>query len=565
MDTKTQNIQTNKVLSTPYKHSVNFYESELMLRHFIKKAISKAALESITPNLNYIGKTAANEMDALSMDADKNPPVLKKRDAWGEDVDEIVFHPSYKELVNIAAKCGMFSVKWNPEYQSKFPQDLNKMSFAISTMYAMSEMGVYCPLCMTDGVAVLIDKYCEPEDKDRLLKAIYTLDLEDLKTGAMYLTEKAGGSDVGANLVTATHIEGKYYALNGEKWFCSNANGEITFVLARTNPEIKGTKGLSIFLVEKELENGEKNPMNMIRLKDKLGVKSMASAEIILTNTVGKLVGEEFQGFKIMTQMINLSRVYNSVAALAASRRAQTEAYQFLNSRYTFGKNALQHPLIRKKLEEIGALNTANFYMVWRAVEALDFAEKNENEAQLLRLLTPMSKKWSAEKGVYITRESMELMGGIGFIEDQIMPKLMRDIMVLPIWEGAGNIMTLDMLRASLKTKGLEVMFKEISKAFANETYGDFIHTQSNKLQTYAGKLLQSNDNEFIQTNAPQFFERLTNIFQMSLMVLHLDNESKAWIIPSLNYFTQKIEDDGLQMVEPLSIEETEGLMAWEI
>jgi len=199
-------------------------------------------------------------------------------------------------------------------------------------------------------VAVLIDRFCDENDKKRLLPAIYTTAFSEMKTGAMYLTEKAGGSDVGANIVLAEKIEGKTYSLTGEKWFCSNANGAIAFVLARTNPDKKGTGGLSIFLVEKELPDGTKNPMDIIRLKEKLGVRSMASAEIMLEGTRGKLIGQEFEGFKIMTSMINLSRVYNSVAALSASKRALMEAYQFLTGRNTFGKNAIDHPLIRKKL-----------------------------------------------------------------------------------------------------------------------------------------------------------------------------------------------------------------------
>src|SRR5439155_1761311 len=157
------------------------------------------------------------------------------------------------------------------------------------------------------------------------------------------------------------------------------------------------------------------------RLKDKLGVRSMASAECILTNTVGKLVGKEFEGFKVMVEMITLSRIYNSVGALACARRAMIEAYQFLSFRKTFGKTAVEHALIRTKLTELGSLFAADFYLVWRTVKSLELADSgNEREAQLLRLINPMTKKWSAETGVYIVRESMELMGGLGYIEDNV-------------------------------------------------------------------------------------------------------------------------------------------------
>ncbi len=559
---KTDNHK-NRVLSSDYRKSENFFESDKMLRHHLGVILNKEAKAAIEQRLNWMGNIAANGMDYHSLKADKVPPTLVKRDPWGQDIDHIEFHPSYWLLVEYAVRSGMFAVKWHPDFREKLPDQLNKMSFGISYLYAMAETGIYCPLCMTDGVAVLIDKYCEQADKDRLLSAIYASGIEDLKTGAMYLTEKAGGSDVGANLVTATHLKDDLYLLNGEKWFCSNANGEIAFVLARTNPEIKGTKGLSIFLVEKNLPDGSANPMEMVRLKDKLGVKSMASAEIILTNTVGKLVGEEFKGFKVMTEMINLSRVYNSVAAQAASRRALSEAYQFLKGRETFGKNAMQHPLVRVKLEELGALNVANFYLTWRAVEALDNTQ-DENEQNLLRLLTPMVKRWSADRGVYIARESMELMGGIGYIEDQVMPKLMRDIMVLPIWEGAGNIMVLDMLRACVKSNGLEVMLKEVVSNSKDSAYEELLAKEVQKLSSFAKEVIAMEPEE-MQANAKFFFDRLATVYQMSLMAKNLDQTSEQWILPALNYFEKNIlnSSDDLSKRNVLSQEVVEQLIAW--
>jgi acyl-CoA dehydrogenase len=202
-------------------------------------------------------------------------------------------------------------------------------------------------------------------------------------------------------------------------------------------------------------------------------------------------VGNEFEGFKVMVEMISLSRLYNSVAALGCSRRALIEAYQFLSHRKSFGKTAIEHALIRTKLTELGGLNVANFYLVWKAIELLDKADDgDERQGQLFRMVNPMAKKWSAEMGVYIVRESMELMGGLGYIEDGVMPKLMRDMMVLPIWEGSGNVIILDMLRTLTKTKGFEVMCDEIAGAESkNATYGKFINDELNKLISFSEQL----------------------------------------------------------------------------
>jgi alkylation response protein AidB-like acyl-CoA dehydrogenase len=442
----------NRVLLEGFRTSNNFYRSDLWLQKLWKVVFPGEVLSRLEPLLDGMGAVAATEMDALASAADKNPPELIHRNWYGEDMQEIRFHPAYWKLQDIAVNSGMFRLKWHPETRRFYEGYRHAAGFAIGFFYAMAENGLYCPLCMTDGAALLIEKYGDEEDRNRLLPRVATHDPKAFITGAMFLTEKSGGSDVGANSTTATQTAGRWYKLNGEKWFCSNANADMAFVLARTRPDVPGTRGLSIFLVEPRLPDGSPNPRRMIRLKDKLGVRSMASAEILLTDTLGKLYGEEGEGFKIMADMINLSRLYNAVTAVADMRRALAEAWQFLNYRLTFGKPALSHALMRQKWLQLLYLYLGDLVLVWRTIQAYDRAEQGQSdEARLARLLTPMIKKGTAENSVYIVRECMELIGGMGYIEDGIIPRLMRDCMVLPIWEGAGNIMVLDMLRALRK------------------------------------------------------------------------------------------------------------------
>lgn len=554
----------NNVIPEKYKSSTNFYNSDKILHSYLNNKLSKEAISYMLEKWTLTGERAAQKMDCLSIDADKEGPKLKKRDFFGETIDEIKFHPAYNTLLGYAVDSEMFTVKWKPELRNKFNGESHRLGFSSGYLYAMSESGQYCPLCMTDGVARLIDLYCANEDKARLLPHIYTSNVEDLYTGAMFLTEKSGGSDVGRNIVKASHKEGNLYNLNGEKWFCSNVNAEIIFALARTDENVEGTKGLSIFLIEKTKANGEKNPLPIIRLKDKLGVRSMASAECLLTNTEGKLVGKEFEGFRIMAEMLNLSRLYNSIAALSCSRRALIEAYTFVQQRESFGKKAVEHTLIKDKLNELGSLHVANFYLTWRAIESLDKADNgNEKEAELLRLITPMVKKWSAEKGVYLVRESMELMGGIGYIEDGILPKIMRDVLVLPIWEGAGNIMTLDMLRASFKSNGLKVIFEEIQKtAHINSEFEDTILEFSKKLFE-STKSFESLDRENLELTAKYFFEDLTTLFQLSLVVSEINEKTISWTLPTARFLKQTLQKENQTQV--FTEKEIAGLLAWEI
>jgi acyl-CoA dehydrogenase len=512
--------QRNQVLQPGHRQSKNFFESDQILRAYLLDKLSPDAQAYAMPLLEKLGEQAATVMDALSLTADKNPPQLVKRDKWGETINAVEFHPAYWELMKIAVESQMMRIKWEPSLRQKFQGQRHKLGFSLGLLYGMSESGQYCPLCMTDGVAHLIDRFATEADKGRLLPHIYTTDPQDFYTGAMFLTEKAGGSDVGANTVQARELGNGLYGLYGEKWFCSNVNAQIIFALARTQEEVQGTKGLSIFLVERTLENGDPNPIDIVRLKDKLGTRSMASGECLLNGTVGKLVGPEFQGFRVMTEMINLSRVYNSVAALAGGRRALVEAWQFLSFRVTFGKLALEHALVRAKFWELSALHLANFHLVWRAVDAMDRAEAGDkDEAELLRALTPMVKRDSAEMAVYLCRESMELMGGMGYIEDTVIPKTMRDAMVLPIWEGAGNIMVLDMLRVLAKGQGFGLILKEIQTLVAGEGYYAEVLSHHCRVIHSRFAALQDCSQDEMEFLAKPIFLDLTRLYQCALLV----------------------------------------------
>jgi len=443
---------TYSVLLKGFRTSENYFLSDTWLKKIFKIIFSQEEYLKLEPLWNSIGARAALDMNEWAREADRHGPVLVQRNWYGEDIQQIKFHPAYDNLLKIAIESGMFRIKWNPEVRKFYVGKRHSAGFSIGFFYAMSENGLYCPLCMTDGAALLIEKYGDEGDKKRLLPRIYTQNVEEFKTGAMFLTEKSGGSDVGNNQTVARRMYDNWYKLNGEKWFCSNANADMIFVLARTNSDIPGTKGLSIFLVEPFLPDGSKNPLQMVRLKDKLGVRSMASAEIILTDTIGKIYGSEGEGFKIMSDMINLSRLYNAVTAVADVRRAIIETWQFLEFRMAFGKPVNAHSLMRKKWLELIYHYLGDLALLWRAIQAYDRAELGDaNEAALIRLITPMIKKCTARNAVYMIRETMELMGGMGYIEDGILPRLYRDALVLPIWEGTGNIMTLDMKRVLIK------------------------------------------------------------------------------------------------------------------
>ena len=269
-----------------------------------------------------------------------------------------------------------------------------------------------------------------------------------------------------------------------------------------------------------------------------------------------------------MTEMINLSRLYNSVAAIAGMRRGIIEAFQFLSFRNTFSKLALEHALIRTKFLELGALYLGNFYACWRAIEASDAMESGvEEERELLRFLTPMIKKSTAEASVYAVRESMELMGGIGYIEDGVLPKTMRDVMVLPIWEGSGNIMILDMLRAMMKSKGLQLMIAEMELNF--KSYAE-ISSDAKEIPDYKTLLnniskLKNLDKDSMEASAKPLFEKLTSYFQLSCLIRYRDEMSSVWIDPAISYYLDKLgQQQSEDLICPPSLETIKNMIAWD-
>lgn len=556
----------NKVLTDDYRPSINFFKSDLILRSYLQRHLGESQRQYLSDNLIRMGELSAGIMNELSQQADQHVPVLKKRNELGQNLDSVEFHPAYWKLMDIAAESEMFYLKYHPDKKEDFSGARHRMGFGLGQLYAMSELGQYCPHCMTDGAAYLIEQFGSENERKRLLPKLGARRGSELFSGAMFLTEKSGGSDVGANLSTADKIGGSRYRLNGEKWFCSNVNADVIMALARTGPLEEGTSGLSLFLVEKSLPNGSPNPMEIIRLKDKLGVRSMATGEVKFKDTVGKRLGEEGQGFKVMAQMINISRNYNSIAALAGNRRAIIEAWQYLNHRITFGERAVEHTLIREKFYELGSKYLADFVLVWRALRAMDAAETGDDrEKNLLRILTPMAKWRSAEQAVYAVRECMELMGGNGYIEDFVMPKLLRDINVLPIWEGSGNIIVLDMLRAAEKSEGLQIVFEMIEEAAGESSdYGDLLTDRLAQVKSIWKSIRETDNRDQVEATAKPMFKQLIKLFQMALLIEEkeiADNSSRFEI--ALQYLADSF-DQPADIRVPLPLDKIEELIGWE-
>lgn len=419
--------------------------------------------------LQNFGKIGA-EATVLSALADKHSPQLHTHNKVGERVDIVEYHPAYLELKKISYGQGLVALKYDPTFLQKNKNCRHLLSFAMGYYFAQTETGLFCPICMTDALARVLETHNIHPMAKKTLNHLTANTLNDLWEGAMFLTENQGGSDVGANTCQAEEQDGKWH-ISGDKWFCSNADAKAILVLARMPGKEgiidKGTRGLGLFLILREHPTNNYKTWVTHRLKNKLGVRSMASGEITLHKTEAYLIGGANEGFKIMTEMVNMSRIYNSVASLAITRRSIMEASAFGKERKAFGTTLDQLPLWRACLADLAAEHIGHMFLTFEAIRQLDSADNGDLEsAKLVRALTPLSKALSGKLSVFAASEAMELIGGNAYIEEHIMPRLLRDAQVLPIWEGTTNIQSLDFLRVFLKD-GYETLLKRCSSAIS--------------------------------------------------------------------------------------------------
>nr|WP_272885729.1 acyl-CoA dehydrogenase family protein [Fictibacillus marinisediminis] len=275
------------------------------------------------------------------------------------------------------------------------------------------------------------------------------------------MTEIQGGSDVGATETVAVK-EGDHYLLTGEKWFASNCDAEIAIALARVSTK-PSTRGLGLFIVPRTLADGTKNKVSIRRLKDKLGVRAVASGELILNEAVGYLIGEEENGFKYMAEALNVSRLGTSLAGLAVARRALLEAAVYTCQRNAFGAAVISYPMVQESLTnmmtEIEAAWSISAQMICLFDRVHTYNEGTPESTSLLRILLSLAKYRCSELGVSAAKEALELHGGNGYIEEYVTPRLLRDAIVNPVWEGTANIQSLEVLKTL--QKGGTVSFME--------------------------------------------------------------------------------------------------------
>ena len=447
-------------LIAPDCQGENFYDLDPAFAALLAHYMAPDLHRHLQPHLRRLGELAGGKLDELARLADVHPPVLHARDNRGRDADWIEYHPAYKEMERIAFEEFGLNSLYHRGGVLDWPEPMGALAkYAIQYLFVQAEFGLMCPISVTDTSAVLIKRYAAPEIAARYLPRMTALKREEIWTGAQFMTERAGGSDVGGNQVSATR-DGRDWRIHGDKWFCSHADGDIVLMLARTEGSPAGSKGLSLFLVPRHLEDGRRNGYRIVRLKDKLGTRSMASGEVRFEGAIAYLLGQEGNGLKHMMDQVNLSRLSHGVRAAAMMRRCLNEAMAVARNRNAFGATIIDFPLLRRQLLKI-MLPTEQALSVYLFTAAtMEKAEAGDADAERsLRLLTPLLKFRTARDNIRVATLAMEVRGGNGYIEEWVNARLVRDAHLGVLWEGTSNINALDVTgRAIPKAAGHDAL-----------------------------------------------------------------------------------------------------------
>ncbi len=441
----------------PDTNGINFYSVDHDLSFLLQQHLSEEAFERVQPLLTHLGSVASCEMDDLAAEAERVKPVLAQYDKKGQRIDEVIYHPAYHELERIAYEDFAIAACCHREGALGWPGCVPQpVKFALGYLGMQAESGVFCPVSMTDALARVLERYGSEALKRHFLPGLTALSMSELQQGAMFLTEKQGGSDVGQTTTVAKLREKTgdsfqpEWELWGDKWFCSNVSADIILTLARPEGAPGGTRGLGLFLVPKTLEDGTRNAYIINRLKDKLGTRSMATGEVTLQGALAYQVGALDRGFVQMTEMINLTRVWAAIGSLAAMRRSFLEALVHTRGRRAFGRVLADQPLMRRQLVDLLVEVEGCAALAFETAAVLERADTHgaEEDRRLLRILTPLAKYYIPKRGEYVTLEALEMRGGNGYVEDWPNARMLRDSTVNVIWEGSSNVIVLDVARA---------------------------------------------------------------------------------------------------------------------
>ena len=442
------------------------------------------------------------------------PPVLRTHDRFGHRIDEVEFHPAWHDLMRTSVAHGLHALPWRQPRAGA-----HAARAALFFTMTQVEAGHLCPISMTySGVPALrAQPEIAAEWEPRLTSTAYDPRMRPAgeKTGAlcgMAMTEKQGGSDVRANTTRAVALgaagPGREYAITGHKWFCSAPMCDVFLVLAHTE------RGLSCFALPRWLPDGTRNQFHLQRLKDKLGNRSNASSEVEFHGAWARMLGEEGRGVPTIIEMVNHTRLDCVIGSAAGMRAALVQALHHTRHRSAFGKRLAEHALMQNVLADLCVESEAATTAMMRLAQAHDDDAPAEEQA-FARLATAVIKYWVCKRQPVTVAEALECLGGGGYVEESVMPRLFRESPLNGIWEGSGNVICLDVLRAMAREpESVDAFFREVDRSRGQDARLDaFVDATRAELGNFAD----------IERRARRIVERMALALQGALLVRHGD------------------------------------------
>lgn len=422
------------------------WKGDWMLRAWLEDALPETLLERHRPVLEELGRRSGDEWYDLQLADRLNEPRLTQWSAWGERVDSIEVTELWKSAQRWAADYGLIATG----YDASLGEHARLLQFARAWLFIPSTDFFGCPLAMTDGAARILSDAGNAALTERALGHLTSNDPGEFWTSGQWMTETAGGSDVGGSETTARQGADGSWRLTGRKWFTSAATSEIALTLARPEGNPDGSRGLALFYIEPRDAHGHLQNIEILRLKDKLGTRKLPTAELWLDGAPATPVAGLDRGVAAIAPMLNITRTWNAVTACTLMQRGIALATDYASRRRAFGRKLIEHPLHRTTLADLGATYAAATAATLAMIGELGRVEHEHDQAQpdLLRILTPIVKLGTAREAIRVASETLECFGGAGYVEDTGLPQLLRDTQVLSIWEGTTNVLSLDLLRA---------------------------------------------------------------------------------------------------------------------
>ncbi|MFT5194989.1 MAG: acyl-CoA dehydrogenase, partial [Candidatus Promineifilaceae bacterium] len=464
----------------------NYFSADKDLQRKLELYLGKAAYVALLPQMYKYGSTLAKEVDPLvrSSNLTENLPRLAATDEIGRAVQDVIYHPDYHAAGRLIYAGGPMSAHAEPGN--------NKLALAKFYMSAQNgEAGHNCPLACTAGVIKVLQHIAPDSLREKYLPKLLDENYDTNFTGAQFMTEIQGGSDVGANTVAATpeDNDSDVWFLNGDKWFCSNVTADLALVTARTGAD-EGTKGLGLFLVPRQLDSGALNGMHIHKLKDKLGTRSLATAEVTFKDAQGWRVGE----FKdAMTYVVNTSRIYNAFGCAGNARRALVVAWSYANSRLAFGQPIIRFPLVQDQITKMKAdwaailAGSMRIAKVWDDVET---GKGSDDDVMFLRMAVALNKYRSSILAHEVIQQGIEILGGNGTIESfSVLPRLLRDNVVYENWEGTHNVLLAQVQRDIRKSAIHKPFFEHIRTQFTNTFMAELKTEGLHQLEKLEGEM----------------------------------------------------------------------------